>query len=175
MRFKDKHAGERVLSFYWILIFILITVGIVSATIVFYKAPLDVRTVEARVFGDRIIDCFTEGGLLSKNNLASISNDGSNLENICGLTFEDAVYDENQFYVEIIIEGSQDNKDRKIVFDKDDSGKFKELCEQGSGNYPVCYEEKLFVIDKEGDFGAEGDFVLISVLTSVNKLEQYVK
>jgi len=164
MIFQNKKADERILSFYWIIIFVLITIAIVSATLFYFSAPLDIRDIEARVLNDKIIDCITEDGSLNLETLDALDPSGGNLEVVCGLNFNDEAYNENQFYIELDVGG-----ERKVTFDKDNSGKFKPLCGEDSGDYPICHENKLFVLD-EG-----GDFVLVRSFSSIGKVNQNVK
>jgi len=150
---KSKRGDERVLGFYWMIIFVLIAVAIVAATISFYSFPLDVRQGEARILGDKIIDCMSEQGKLV---------DGINdLEKDCNLNFEDERYDKNQFYVSV--EGYE-------PFDEDDSQDFLAYClEKPSANIPVCYETKFFVLD------GEDNIVLLYITVAIRKIEQNAK
>lgn len=175
MRLLDKKADERILSFYWIIIFVLIAIAIVSATYFFYKAPFDIREVEARVLNDKIVECIAKNGFIRKDNIANLGLEGQTLEEVCGLNFDDSSYDKNQYYIEININGGNSAADRVIIFDKDDSGEFKELCGQDAEKYPVCHTSRFSVLDDDGNYGSDGGFVFVEVITSVNKVNQNVK
>ena len=150
------------MSFYWIIIFVIISVGIVSATILFFGDPYDARGVEARILSDKIVDCLTDGGEFDGQIWASLEEDGNNLQEVCNLNFQDSSYEKNQFYVEIEIDG------RKVEYDVGNSGGFKATCDAGTRNYPICYKEKLFVLNGN-------THLLIEILTSVRKIEQNVQ
>ena len=57
---KNKKAGSRILSFYWIIIFVLITIAITSGTLIFYSQASDVRPAETRILSDRVLECISE-------------------------------------------------------------------------------------------------------------------
>jgi len=160
---KNKKAGERVLGFYWMIVFLIITVGIVSAAVLFYGNPLDVRGIESRILSDKIIECIADKGSLNETAVNLLNADGINLQEVCGLNFADNYYDENQFYAEIIIENG-----KNIVFNKEHSGAFKDFCEQKSRKLPICHKEILFLL--KGN-----DFQKVSILTSIDKTEQNAK
>jgi len=73
----NKKAGEKVLSIYLFIIYIIVSIGIVSGVLTFY-GPLDVRGVESGILTDKVIDCLVEQGELKE----------FNLEN-CGFDFKD--------------------------------------------------------------------------------------
>jgi len=147
----DKRGDERLLGFYWIIIFIIITVGIVSATVLFFSKPLDVRSIEARVLSDKLVDCVSEQGELVKASF-------SDIEKECGLDFGEEL---EEFYIRIIIQGVEFEKGNKDL---------SAFCgAKDAESIPVCYEGKLFVLDDDDEF------VLVDLLTVVNKVEQNVK
>lgn len=61
---SDKKAGERILSIYLFIIYIIVGVGIVSGVILFRSSNLDVREIEAGILTDKVIDCLVEQGKL---------------------------------------------------------------------------------------------------------------
>lgn len=160
-----KKADEKILGFYWIVIFVVIAIAVVGATMVFFGFPSDIRQVEAKVLGDRLIDCIAENGGLKQDVLNKLSADGSNLEEVCGVIFSDSFYMENQFYAEIEIEGA-----KKIVFARDNSAKYIPLCGvENTESYPACYEKKLALLNEKGEFALTRLFII------VNKAEQNLK
>lgn len=166
---KRKKADERVLSVYWIIIFVLIAISIVSATIIFFSSPADVRQIEARVLGDKLIECLAENGQSNQGVFNSLSVDGSNLEQKCSLNLKDASYDKNQFYIKIKT-GAKDGA-KEIIYNQDESEDYAVYCkaEINEKNVPVCYEQKLFVLNEKNEF------ILIDLLIAINKIKSNVK
>lgn len=162
-KIKNKKAGERVLGFYWMIVFVIITIGIVSAAAIFYGNLLDVRQIETRILSDRLIDCISENGKLNTALIGELQGDGSNLESKCGLIFSDSSYTENQFYVNITIEGG-----KSIIFDKDKSGKFINFCNDDSKKVPTCHSETVFLL-------SGNNLQKVEVLVSISKISQNVK
>ena len=138
---NNKKAGERLLSFYWIIIFIIISIAVVSATVLYAGNPIDVRQIESRILADKILECISSNGNLNVGVTESLSEDGINLEEKCGLNFRDSKYPENQFYIEINAEGM-----KKITFNKDNSGAFRAFCDQKSKMMPICHKEIVFLM-----------------------------
>jgi len=64
MLLEDKTGGEKLLSFVWIVVIVMIGGGIAWGVSMFYSAEVDVRNVEAEILADRISDCFFEQGIL---------------------------------------------------------------------------------------------------------------
>ncbi len=160
INFNDKKAGERVLSFYWMIVFVLITIAVVSAAVLFYGSPLDVREVEARILSDKILECISNNGNLNNAAISSLNEDGSNLEAVCKLNFADSGYSENQYYAEINIENG-----KSISFNKQNSGAFKNFCDSDDRNLPICHSEIIFLLDGN-------NLRKVSLLTSISKIKQ---
>ena len=79
----NKKAGERVLSIYLFIIYIIVAVGIVSGVLLFFSSSLDIRKAEAEILGDKVIDCLVEQGGLKPGVLG-----WDNLDE-CGFDFKD--------------------------------------------------------------------------------------
>jgi len=60
----NKKAGERILSIYLFIIYIIVVIGIVSGVILFKDSDLDVREIESGILTDKVIDCLVEQGKL---------------------------------------------------------------------------------------------------------------
>jgi len=67
MLLKNKKAGEKLLSIWWIFIITMVGIGIVWGVSMFYSAEIDVRNVEAEILMNRISDCLFEQGMLINN------------------------------------------------------------------------------------------------------------
>lgn len=160
---KDsKKAGERVLGFYWMIIFVIITIGIVSAAVLFYGNPLDVRGVEAQLIGDKIVNCIADKGTLTETAINALNADGSNLQEVCGLNFADQAYSENQYYVELNIDGV-----KRIIFKKDGSEEFKVFCKEDSRRVPQCSNQEIYLL-------RNNNLQKVEILTAVSKTKQNV-
>jgi len=60
----NKKAGERILSIYLFIIYMIVGIGIVSGVIIFKDSDLDVREIEAGILSGKVIDCLVEQGKL---------------------------------------------------------------------------------------------------------------
>jgi len=60
----NSRGGERVLSIYWFLIFLVVAIAVVSGVYIFFSKPIDVREAEAGILNDKLINCFIENGKL---------------------------------------------------------------------------------------------------------------
>lgn len=159
----SKKAGSRILSLYWIIIFVLISIGIVSGTVLFYSNSLDIREIESRMLSDKIVKCIAEDGSLKQGIAESLAEDASNIEEICGLVLSDSSYDENQYYIHLKIEGR--NIQKEIEYEKDGSGRFFALCSSNTRDYPVCYKEKLFLLE-------DNEIIYVEIDAVVSKIKQ---
>ena len=55
MKKINKKGGERVLSFYLFIIYIIVLIGIVSGVVLFRGSALDVRELEASILTDSLL------------------------------------------------------------------------------------------------------------------------
>jgi hypothetical protein len=81
----NRKADERLLSIYLFVIYIIVSIGIVSGVFLFYGSPLDVRKVEAGVLSNRVIDCLAEQGRIR----AEVFRDDFDLVKFCNFNFKD--------------------------------------------------------------------------------------
>jgi hypothetical protein len=160
LKLLNKKGDERVLGFYWIIVFVLIAVGVVSATIVFFDS-YDIREVEASILGDRIVDCISENGEL-RNDVVDDLQEGD-LEEICGFNFNDDFYDKNQYYVYLNVNGISENE-----FSKDGTDNLWPLCgakDVKKEDKPGCFDKKIMILDK-------GEFILVELNVAIAKNKQ---
>jgi hypothetical protein len=97
----NKRGGEKVMYIYWVIIFVLITIGIVSGIISVFGSGLDVRMAEAGLLKERVVGCLVEKGeLTGKFGILKSQNLNSLLDN-CGIDLSGRMavkiekYDEN--------------------------------------------------------------------------------
>ena len=157
----NKKGGERILSFYWFIMFIIIGIGVVSGVLIFFSGQTDVRKVEASILADKIVECFVQDGKLINDNLNKIN--GDNLAGECGLYLQDNTYnDKEQYYISVKIE--RKNEAVGLRAGKED---YEAFCgqEQSKKNIPLCIRKRILVLDNN-------DFAQFEVVSSVRKVEQ---
>ncbi len=159
MIFGNRKGDERILSFYWFIIFGIVAIVIVSGVLLVQK-DLDVRDVESRILTNKIIDCVSENGVFQDGVISEIK--GKGLGN-CKINLEDGSYgDEEQFFVYFSVDGNEEfsfGNDMRAFCGKGGSGK---------ENVPYCFEKKFVLQD------SEGNLKLIEIVTIVRKIEQNV-
>lgn len=157
----SKKGDERLLSFYWIVIFVIVTIAVVSAVVIFSSAPLDIRGIEASLLSDSLINCVSENGRI-KEVFYSWDNTKS-LEQVCNLYLKDMAYlDEsatNQYFVAVRFEGREIKAGNDLL---------EPMCNaaESEKNIPKCNEKKLFLLDKEGKL------ILIKITSAIRKIEK---
>ena len=137
MIFWNKKGDERFMSLYWMLIFVIITVVVVSGTVLFFVKPIDIREVEGRILIDRLVECFVENGEIKKD--LFLKTEGKDLEQTCKLNFDDSNYDDGQYFVKVSGVG------REIEFGADT----EPFCgqEDRKKRIPFCVRKKIAVLD----------------------------
>lgn len=159
----NRKGDERVLILYWFIIFVIISVAIVSGVISYYGHPIDVREKESEILSDKIISCVTEGG---KVDLDALNLAGEEFLSNCKLFFKDesnSAYVENeQYYIEIKLDGAS-----AVTYGNAD---FAAFCEQTESKLriPVCNKKRVYVLDND-------NLVSLDVLSVIRKVEQNAK
>ena len=155
--FKDKKAGEKILSIWWFFVLAFIGLGVVGAVVVFASAEFDIKEIEAGMLADRVADCIVERGILNKNFI----NQGSSFELFknCNIN-EDIIKNSQNYYLEISaydfsscnVNGECTKKIEKLnfsagmnTFPKDCKIKEKVMEAQA---FPRCSEKTIFVLNK---------------------------
>lgn len=172
----NKKGGDKLLTLYWFFIIVTIGAGVFIIVYIFYSAPYDVRSLEAEILSNKIVDCISRGGKLnSAFNEAIVSDKGIDVFKECSLNFEvekdfDLGYRDQYFFkIEIFEFGLEE--DSKIVisggninwemdcFIRDKKGReYKNLVH--------CSEKRVYAInDSSHQF-------LIKVLSGVGKFEK---
>lgn len=170
----NKCADERLLSIYLFIIYIIVSIGIVSGVLVFHGAGLDVREIEAEILSDKIIDCLVNEGEL----VGEVLNEDFNLEEFCNIELNDnteGYNGEEQIGIEVRIfdfdSCYKDEEDKIICADnlrsKIEVGR-KDLfgfCNLEGDKLPRCSEEYIYVSNNEKG-------VMLKVLGVVRRVEQ---
>lgn len=158
---KERRGDERLLSFYWFLMFIIITVAVVSAVVIFTSRPFDIRSVEAQILADKLVGCIAQQG-----NIAQVFEGGREalLEKQCALFLSDTSYTDagqqaEQYYVQA-----------KVGEQKFEAGNMRlpTLCDAAPStrNIPAC-THKRFVA-----FNSAGKLVNVDIDVAVRKMEK---
>jgi len=147
----DKRGGEKIMSVWWIFCLTVVGVGIVVATLMYYSADEDVRSLEAEVLYNKIVNCITENGVL----IQGISNPEFDLIKTCDLD-EKIINEDYLFYINVgifdingnslrqngenIIEGNTDFLTQCELQEKDENGK-----ETRAEYFAKCFKKNLEV------------------------------
>jgi len=155
----NKKGEERELSFYWIIIFTIVAVALVSGVLVFYSHPIDVRKAESGILANKVVNCVVHEGVIQEEVIEDIRNNG--IDEACDLVLTDktGLYDKEQYYIELNINGE--------IFKYGDE-EYGPFCghEKSKENIPVCYEREFFVLN------SDNSFVKMEVLGAVAKIKQ---
>ncbi len=55
-----RKAATKLLSIWWFWILVIVAVGVITATYMFYSGGVDTRQVESEILAMKILDCFIE-------------------------------------------------------------------------------------------------------------------
>jgi len=132
-----KKGGERILSIYLFIIYIIVTIGIVSGVLLVYGKGLDVREAEAGILGSKVVDCLVEQGVLKEE----VFSDFFDLSDFCRFDFSGEEYGVR---IEIL------DFDSKRLLKKKEFGRedFFEFCDEKGERLSKCSEKKLYVLRK---------------------------
>jgi len=160
--FKDKKAGEKLLSAWWFVIIVIVGGGVAVSVIMYYSADIEVREAEAGILYEKIADCVIQQGFL----VEEIFEKDFDIFKKCGLSkkvFEDTDFsfkirvldDSGKLLREDIIKGD-------ISFEKDCEIKEKIKAE----HYLKCINnsKKVSYYDNEIKKG------VLEVLTASNQI-----
>jgi hypothetical protein len=151
----NKKGGERVLSFYWMVILVLIAIGIVSGVYIFFSKPMDVRQTESILLTDKLINCFIENGVLKEVK--------GEIDRTCGIDMNDKTgsYNNVQYYIEVKI-----NSNPVTIFKKGDES-YRAFCGQEKSriNIPYCTKRKVMALQN-------GNLTLVEIIGVVGKVKQ---
>jgi len=137
---KNKKAGERILSIYLFIIYIIVTIGIVSGVLLVYGSALDVREVEAGILNDKVIDCLVEQGVLKEN----VFEENFDLLDFCNLDFSENEYGVG---IKLLDFDSLEELKEEMVFGRDD---YLQYCELKGDKIPKCDEKEIYILMEEG-------------------------
>jgi len=145
----NKKADERILSIYLFIIYILVSIGIVSGVLLVQGSGLDVRKVEAGILADKVIDCLVYQGNLS----SEVFSGNFDLLSFCGFEFRS---DDEEYGVQIMV-GDVEEK-----YGRED---YLEFCDLKGVKIPKCETREVYVLNK----GEGVDLKVVGVIGKVNK------
>jgi hypothetical protein len=153
----NKKASEKLLTIWWFFVLIVIGVGVVSATWLFYNSGVNVKSIESEVLLDRINSCLNDINRLNDNFLKS----DFNLEEECKLNKK--VLENGKFLSQIYIY----NVGNKIVSIELGNPSLKKDCEVkkviSTKHYPECSMKNISYYSK-----SLSDYVNVVIFTSSN-------
>lgn len=157
---KDKKAGERYLTPWLFLVWVIIGVGIVVGVIMFFSATIDIRAEEADILAVRIADCLIDTGYIREDFFNNFD-----IFTECNLNKE-IVESRELYFIGIRIY----ENDEELENLRQEKGvlSWKELCEmqkeEKQKNFPQCSEKTVYALNK-----TDSEFV-IKILTASNQL-----
>lgn len=169
---KNKKADERVLSIYLFIIYIIVSIGIVSGVLIFYGKQLDIRYAEAGMLNNKVIDCLVEQGKLNPEILKA----DFNIINFCNLNLKDNTQKSNgeeQYAIKISLfkfNSCSKNNTRfacseKIKEISEGRKDFFEYCGLEGKKIPKCETRKIYVLNNKEE-------ILIELTSAVGKVGQ---
>ena len=126
-----------------VIIYIIVTIGIVSGVLLVYGAGLDVRKAEAGILSNKVADCLVEKGKL----VDEVWESDFNLLEFCNLDLRDNTKNyegEEQYGVQVEILSFENKGElKKINVGRED---FLEFCKLKGEKIPKCGEKETYVI-----------------------------
>lgn len=150
MILNNKKAGERYLSPWMILIWIIVGVAIVISVLIFYSVKLDVREKESEILIVRIADCLVEDGYLRNLDAFDVFAD-------CNI--EKSVIENGNYYLKVSF---SDNQEDILAGVKN----FETLCglENSEGDdFPRCSKKRIYALK-------DGEKLEIEILAASNQI-----
>ncbi len=141
--FRDKKAGEKLLTIWWFFVLALVGGGIVIGVLIYYSGEIDVRKLESELLADRILDCLSEQGNLNEEFLK----DDFDIFQGCSLDKE-VIENSGNFYINVSLYDLDGESIKEIT---KGVGSFEVNCKLEGGDYPKCSGKEIFVFDSLGE------------------------
>jgi hypothetical protein len=137
-----KNKKGKLLTLWWFIILVIIAVGIMISTLLFYSKEIDVRGIEAQVLGERIFSCLVKQGEI---NSVFLSSSEFNVLEKCGIN-KALIQDNEKYFIKLSVNSHQV---RLYGTDFETECKISGIIE--AKKYPVCnilnyYGEKNLTI-----------------------------
>jgi hypothetical protein len=148
LNYSRRQADSKLLSIWWFAVLVIILVGIVGGTLMFYSSKIDMRSLEGEILSSRVIDCIAEGGYVSDDYLKN----NFDVFKTCGLS-EGIINRSGDYYLNISVYDSNLN----LIVDNDYGNRaFVQECNIGAvmieaKNYPKCTQKEIFALNLKGE------------------------
>ena len=167
---KNNKGADKVLSIYWFVVIVIITVGVIAMVYNFYGAPYDVREVESGILSNKVADC------ISYNSSGFKSDSGENFLGDCGITLttESDWNNEIQYLIDVNFYNVNDTNSSVFELKKGNLNFISEcyIKKTSGADYSrlvKCDEKRLYALDNYGNQ------YLIKIITGVKKAEKNAK
>jgi len=143
-----KKADSKLLSVWWFVVLIVILVGIVGGTLLFYSSKIDMRLLEGEILSSRIMDCIVDNGYISEDFLEN----KLDIFNNCGIS-QDIINKSSNYYLNIAVYDFNSN----LIIEKSYGNRaFVQECKVGAAmvkakNFPKCIQKSTNVLNSEGE------------------------
>ena len=135
----NKKAGERIISIWMFLVWIIVLAGIVGIIWMFYSAEVNVRGIEAEILSGRIVDCISENGYLVEN-----FDDNFDIFSECNIN-KDIIENKENYHISIGVYSLDDKKLYEVIAGARGLGAW---CGVGEGkNMPKCSDKNFFLLN----------------------------
>lgn len=147
----NKKGEERILSFWWIFVFVIIALFIMIGTITYYSETIDVRIIEADVLSNKIASCLS-------GDIDLAFSDNFEIYNYCKLKNSE-INGKTDYYISLtlyLIDSCEiengvkcENYEKRKFFGND----WQEYCDLQKENgiqrkLPQCSEKYIYVVNK---------------------------
>ncbi len=173
--YKNKKAGDKIISIYWFFILTLIAVGIVLMVNNFYKNPYDVREFESQILSRKVADCIYFGGkinpfLISEHEVFK-PEFRDNFLSRCNLFFPiKGQSDDEEYYIQIKF--YSDLNKTNLVFEIEEGNlNLKQDCfsDDGFKKFAKCSTNE-FLAKSSGS-----KYFLVEIITGVRNAKENLK
>ena len=145
MNLKNKKAGGKYLSIWWFFVVVIVAVGIIIGTFMFFGKDIDLRRTEADVLNARILGCLVSQGQIDNNFLEG----NFDIFEKCGLNREIIDSKDSKYFIKIELDKEGfvqlpvygDNFEKSCYIQSITKAEY----------FPRCIDNKLSVYDSEGN------------------------
>ncbi len=171
--FQNKKGGERILSFYWFILWILAIGGIAASLFAFSSYAADTRLYEAQILSKQVLLCITEQGEIKP----SFLHENFDLEKECSLNLK--VGNTYEYFLNISLYTYDSCNEGKctqplLISGKTTSHEYGDktlevFCgTNAKGKAPKCYENSAYILTEN-----KPSFIKIKI--AILKLRQNVR
>jgi len=144
----NKKADSKLLSVWWFVVLLVILVGIVGGTFMFYSSKIDMRLLEGDVLSSRIMGCIIDRGYISQNFI----DDKFDIFKTCNIS-QSIIDKSGNFYLNISVY----DLNSKLIIEKSYGNRaFVQECAVGAAmteakNFPKCTQKSTNVLNLKGE------------------------